>query len=247
MDTAIVPATKDGLATEALSWSARAKALTITDRESCLHASQLLRSIKGLRSQIQLWFEPHVEAAMETKRKAELARKALTDERDRMEAPLAEAEGVIKRSLLNFEQEQERIRQREEARLQAEAQVEAERVTLEAAAALELDANTMRSPQVAEEMRQEAADILAQPIEAPVVSVAKTMPKVQGITYRDNWKAHPEINVRALAAAVCSGTAPETFLTPNLTAINQFARATQGAQPVAGVRFFNDRQIAAKG
>jgi hypothetical protein len=37
------------------------------------------------------------------------------------------------------------------------------------------------------------------------------------------------------------------FLQPNLTAINQFARATQGLQPIAGVKFFNDRQIAARG
>lgn len=239
----MVPATKDGLAIEAQSWSARAKALTITDRESCLHASQLLRSIKGLRSQIQLWFEPHVEAAMETKRKAEAARKALADERDRMEAPLADAESVIKRSLLVFEQEQERRRLADERRLQAEAQAEAERVTLEAAAALEREGNATGNS----EMLFEAEDILAQPIDAPVVSVRSSMPKVHGISYRDNWKAHPDVDVRKLAAAVAAGTAPVTFLMPNMTAINQFARGTQGTQTVPGVRMFNDRQIAARG
>ena len=243
MDIQTVPATKDGLATEAQSWSARARALTITDRESCVNASHLLRSIKGLRSQIQLWFEPHIEAAMETKRKADAARKALVDEKDRMEAPLVDAEGVIKRSLLTFETEQERIRQAEERRLQAEAQAEAERVTLDVAASLEREAVAAGDA----EMLQEAQDILAQPIEAPVVSVARSVPKVQGVTYRDQWKAHPDINVKALAGAVATGSVPVTFLTPNLTAINQFARATQGAQPVAGVKFFNDRQIAARG
>ena len=243
MDIQTVPATKDGLATEAQSWSARARALTITDRESCVNASHLLRSIKGLRSQIQLWFEPHIEAAMETKRKADAARKALVDEKDRMEAPLVDAEGVIKRSLLTFETEQERIRQAKERRLQAEAQAEAERVTLDVAASLEREAVAAGDA----EMLQEAQDILAQPIEAPVVSVARSVPKVQGVTYRDQWKAHPDINVKALAGAVATSSVPVTFLTPNLTAINQFARATQGAQPVAGVKFFNDRQIAARG
>lgn len=243
MHLVTAPATKDGLAVEAQTWAARARGFAITDRESCLNASQFLRSIKGLRSQIQLWFEPHIDAAMETKRKADQARKALVDEKDRMEAPLVEAEAVIKRSLLAFESEQERMRQAEEQRLQAEAQAEAERVTLEAAAALEREAAATGNV----EMRQEAEDILAQPIEAPVVSVAKMMPKAQGITYRDQWKAHPDVNVRQLAAAVAAGTVPATFLTPNLTAINQFARATQGAQPVAGVKFWNDRQIAARG
>jgi hypothetical protein len=62
---------------------------------------------------VQHWFAPHIEAAMETKRKAEAARKALADERDRMEAPLVEAETILKRSLLAYEAEQEeRLRAR---------------------------------------------------------------------------------------------------------------------------------------
>jgi hypothetical protein len=97
-----------------------------------------------------------------------------------------------------------------------------------------------------EGLRQEAADILEQPVEAPVVSVQSLNPKVQGITYRDNWKAHPTIDVRALAAAVADGSAPIAFLTPNITAINQFAKATQGVQPVSGIKFWNDRQVVAR-
>lgn len=242
MHIVAAPATKDGLATEAQSWSARARALAITDRESCLNASHLLRSIKGLRSQIQEWFAPHVDAAMETKRKAEAARKALADERDRMEAPLAEAEAIIKRSLLAFEQEQEQRRQIEERRLQAEAQAEAERVTLEAAAALEREATATGDA----EMLQEAQDILSQPIEAPAVVVGKMMPKVQGIAYRDNWRAFTT-DLRALAGAVADGSVAANLITPNLTALNQMAKATQGTQKVPGVKFFNDRQIAARG
>lgn len=233
---------KQELASDSQRWAEKASALAVVDRDSYLNASQLLRSVKNLRSQIQTWFAPHIEAAMETKRKAEAARKALADERDRMEAPLVNAEGKLKKALLAWDEQQEALRREEERRLQAEAQAQAEAVTLEAAAALELEANATGN----DAMRQEAADILAQPIEAPVISVAKLNPKVQGITFRDNWKAHPEIDVKALAAAVANGTAPTTFLTPNLTAINQFARATQGAQPVPGIKFYNDRQIAAR-
>ena len=116
-------------------------------------------------------------------------------------------------------------------------------VALAAAAAMESEAVATGNA----ELLAEAEDILTQPIEAPVVVVQKAVPKVQGVTYRDQWKAHPEIDVKALAAAVAAGTAPTTFLTPNLTAINQFGRATQGAQPVSGIRWFNDRQIAARG
>lgn len=234
---------KEALDADAKSWGARARELQVVDRETCLNASTLLRSVKTLRLQVQAWFAPHIEAAMETKRKAEAARKALADERDKMEAPLVEAEGVLKSALVAWEREQERARLEEEQRLQAEAQKQAEALTLAAAAAMELEAVATGNT----ELLQEAADVLAQPIEAPVVVVKPMVPKVDGISYRDNWKAHPSIDVLALAAAVASGKAPVTFLAPNLTVINQYARATQGTHPVAGIRWFNDRQIAARG
>jgi hypothetical protein len=228
-DTAIVP-TKDALAQESRSWASRARELQIIDRESCINAGTLLRSVKTLRRQVQEWFEPHIEAAMET-------------ERDKMEAPLVEAETVLKRGLLKWEAAQEEARLAEEQRLQAEAKARAEALTLAAAAAMESEAVATGN----DELLQEAQDVLEQPIDAPVVSVKTMVPKVDGISYRDNWKAHPEVNVKALAAAVANGTAPVTFLTPNLTAINQFGRAMEGTQPVPGIRWFNDRQIAARG
>lgn len=241
MNLEVLPS-KEALETDSRSWAAKARGLQVVDRESCEHASLLLRSIKTLRAQVQAWFAPHIEAAMETKRKAEAARKALADERDRMEAPLVDAEGVLKRTLLAYEAKEEQARLAEERALQAEAQRRAEEATLAAAAEMEREATATGN--VA--MLAEAQDILEQPIEAPVVSLQRQVAKVQGVTYRDNWKAHPEVNVRVLAAAVAAGTVPVTFLLVNMTAINQFARSTQGTQPVPGVKFFNDRQVAAR-
>lgn len=239
----LVPVSKDQLAAEAETWASRAAALRVTDRESCVNASQLLRSIKHLRLGVTKFWTPHIEAAMETKRKADAARKSLVDERDRMDAPLVQAEGVLKRALLAWEAEQEQRRQEQERALQAAAQAQAEAATLAAAAALELQANATGDAQ----MRAEAEDILAQPIEAPVVSVASYQPKVSGVTYRDAWKVHPTINVRELAAAVGAGTVAANLVTPNLVALGQIARATEGAQQIPGVKFFNDRTIAARG
>jgi len=241
-ETGLVP-TKEALAQQTQSWASRARGLQIVDRESCINASTLLRSVKTLRGQVQQWFGPHLEAAMETKRKAEAARKGLADEQVRMEAPLIEAENTLKRALLTWEAEQERVRLAEEQRLQAESQRQAEAVTLAAAAAMEAEAVKTGNA----EMLQEASDILEQPIEAPVVSVAKAVPKVDGVTFRDQWKAHPSIDIKALAAAVASGAAPVTFLVPDMSAINAYAKATKGVHAVPGIRWFNDRQIAARG
>lgn len=242
MSTDLIPS-KAALETEALSWASRARGLAVVDAESCRNASFLLRSVKTLRGQVQAFWTPHYEAACEVKRKAEVARKGLADEQARMEAPLIEAETLLKQNLLAWEAKEERLRIEEERRLQADAQREAEAVTLAAAAAMESEAIATGNA----ELLQEAADILEQPIEAPIVSVVKAVPKVQGVTYRDNWKAHPNIDIRALAAAVAAGTAPLAFLTPNVTAINQFGRATKGVHAVPGVRWFNDRLVAARG
>mgnify|MGYP001616449922 CR=1 FL=1 len=239
--TSLAP-TRESLQIEATTWAGKVSVLTIIDRESCVNASHFLRSIKGLRAQIQQWFEPHIEAAMETKRKADAARKALVDERDRIEAPLVDAETRVKRALLTWETEQENIRREQERQLQAEAQRQAEAMTLAAAAEMELKATATGDAG----LLQEAQDILDQPIKAPVVSVAKLIPKVQGVTYRDHWKVHQDIDVKALAAAVGASLAPATFVLPNLPALNSFARATQGTQAVPGLKFWNDREIAAR-
>lgn len=238
----IISIDKHGLETESASWAARAKDLKITDRDSYQNASHLLISVKHFRTKIAAWFAPHVEAAMETKRRAEAARKALVDEQGRMESPLVEAETLLKRSLLKWDEEQERVRQEQERQLQEEARKRAEALTLEAAAAMESEAVATGNA----EMLQEAQDILEQPIETPLVTVSKGMPRVQGITYRDNWKAHDRIDIKALAAAVADGRASINFLVPNMTALNQFARATKGTQDVPGVRIYNDRQVAAR-
>ena len=97
---------KDGLTADAQSWAAKARGLRITDRESYVNATHLLRSVKFFEGEVDKFFDPHIEAAMETKRKADAARKALVDERDRMKAPLVDAEGVIKRSMLAWDTEQ---------------------------------------------------------------------------------------------------------------------------------------------
>jgi len=239
----LVPRDKAELQRDARTWSERVAQLAIRTADDCVQASYLLRSIKGVRADIQQWFAPHIDAAMETKRKAEAARKALADENDRMQAPLVAAEATVKGALLAWEREQEVARRAEEARLQAEAQRQAEADTLAAAAALELEADRTGDA----DMRAEADAILAQPVDVPAVMVKRMVPKVEGITYRDNWTVHPDIDVKALARAVASGAAPANLLQPNMVALRAWAKATQGGQALPGVKVVNDRQIAARG
>lgn len=233
------PTDKASLVTEAQTWTQKAQGLQIVDRVSYVNAAHLLQSVKGLRMAVAKWFSPHLEAATETKRRAEATRKGLADEQARMDAPLAEAERVLKGQLIDWDAAEDRRRSVEEQRLQDEARRHAETLTIEAAAALERDAVLTGDAGMA----QEAHDILDQPIEAPVVVVKKDVPKVAGISYRDHWKAHPTVDIRKLARAVADGTVSVSFLSVNLPALNRIAAPDA---KVPGVRFFNDRQVVAK-
>lgn len=140
---------------------------------------------------------------------------------------LADAEGLIKRSMLTYDREQERIRKEEEERLRALARAEQERLEEEARARAE----QMKAEGKAEEaiMEMEAVPVI------PLPSVQVEQPKVAGISRRQNWKAR----------VVDPMQVPRQFLMVDEKALNAYAKATKGAVPVAGVEFYPEDIIAA--
>ena len=242
MSTDLTTSTQQ-LQTDAITWTAKAAAIRIHDEATCRDASHLLQSLRGIRQEIAKFFEPHLEAAVETKRRAEAARKGLVDEQGRLGAPLVAAEAIVKRDLLAWETMMRQQAEAEEARLQVLALTEAETRVIAAAAQLEREGRASGDAG----MILEAHDLLAQPIETPAVSVASAMPKVRGITYRDHWAAHHTVDVVKLAAAVAAGTVSVNLLQPNMVALNALARSSEGTASVPGVRFVNARQVITQG
>src|SRR3990172_1282935 len=112
------------LETKALSLPEQAKLLDVRDNATFEKAGALLLAIKDLRKKINETFDPVIE-------KAHQAHKATLDAKHKVEAPLAEAERIIKPRISDYAYEQEERRIKEEARLQEEARfaaaVEAEK------------------------------------------------------------------------------------------------------------------------
>src|SRR5690606_14674102 len=102
----------------------------ITDDASYTAAAELLKGIKALRGKIAETFDPHIKRAHE-------AHKALVKDKATAEAPLTEAEGVLKKTLVAYQQEQEAIQRAEARRLEEEARKAEEARRLEEAAAIE--------------------------------------------------------------------------------------------------------------
>lgn len=215
------------LETRALSVPERAKTATIQTGEDYERAGELLKTVKGLRAEIDSTFDPIITAAHK-------AHKEALEQKKKVEAPLAEAENLLKPKIAAYLAEEERKRREEELRLQKLAQEEAERRRLEEAAMLDDIGETA-----------EANAILEEPVFVPAVTVQPTAPKVAGITMRTTWAAQVT-DLVALVKGVASGKVPIQALKADQTFLNQQARAMKSALSYPGVRAVPDNNISAR-
>ena len=156
----VMPETNE-LEIRALAWPDRARATTISSDAEFIAGADLLGEIKSLRDEIDATFDPIVSAA-------HAAHKEALRQKARHDAPLAEAERIIKGSLSSYRSEQERKRALEAAALRdAARKLEEERIIAEALEA-ERDGDA-----------EAAAEIISAPIAQPVVHVAPATPKVE--------------------------------------------------------------------
>lgn len=172
---------------------------------------------------------------------------------------LQQAETVLKRAILTYDEEQERIRREQEERIrreQDEARRKAEADAAEARRKAEEAARAAREAASQEERAQAEANLQAasQALEqaqveeqtlatAPTPFVPPATPKVGGISKRSNWKGEC-FDAMALIKAVAAGEAPATLLEVNYTVLNQMAKALKGAMSYPGCRAVEEKLIA---
>jgi len=223
-----VELTTDALAVrnEASSWPERAQALAVTNSVTYTMAGELLLGIKDLRKRIVETFGPHCKRAFE-------AHRALVAEQKQAEAPLMDAERIIKDRLVTYDQAQERIRREEQARLEAIARQHAEERQLAEALAAEAAGDNAE------------ADAIINETPAPiVVQVEKTTPVVAGVSFRETWAAEVT-DLAALVRFVAGSPSHANLLLANTTALNGLARSLKSAMAIPGVRSVATRDVAA--
>jgi len=150
---------------------AEARVFRVVTQEQYSGAGEKLKAIKGLMQKVNATFDPIIS-------KAYAAHKEAIAQKKNHEGPLIEAEGIYKRGMLGFQQEQERIRREEQARLDELARKERERLEARAAKAEEKG-----KAEKAEELRNQAATV-----PAPVVQIET--PKVAGTSIRTTYYAY---------------------------------------------------------
>ncbi len=210
----------------ALTMPEQARALRIADAVTYQHACDFLKAIKALRAEITDTFDDHIRRAFE-------AHRALCAEKREAEAPLTEAERIVKAALVVWDDEQERIRKAEQARLEAEARQQEEARRLEEAQLL---------ADCGEAAMADA--LLDEPIQTPAIAIAPTTPKVSGIAYRETWSAEV-VDLVALIKYCAANPAFAALLLPAMPALNAQARSLKGQLRIPGVRAKCTRDVAA--
>lgn len=246
----------------ALSWPERAASIVVADQESYDAACELVTEISSLEKQIQDHHKPIKESAYRAHRAACEAEKKLLD-------PLAEAKGIIKKSLGTWMQEQESLRLEAERkaaleaqRIQAEMEAkqrEAQRIAEEKARKID-EEQKLRLAEEAEAAgasEETIAEILDAPAPAPVYvppvapipvvvpAVVPTFRKAKGVSTSQRWSAQV-MDIKALCRAVADGTASTECVQPNMTALNSMARAMKSTMNIPGVRAVADTTVSVK-
>ncbi len=218
----------DDVSSRMLTMTEQADALVINNESTYRAASSFLLGVKALQKEVLDFFKPLKTAAQDAHRKLCAAEKEKAE-------PLIDVERKVKIRMLEYETEQRRIKAEQEAKLRAEARKIEEEARLREATRLE-----------AEGRQKEAERLIEAPIFTPPVAVAPPTPKVQGVSFRETWSAEVD-DIRALCRAIADGSAPTTYVTPNMTAINAIARAQKEGFSVPGCRAVMSKQVAAGG
>ncbi len=221
------PLEADEIESKALSIPDEAKAIIVKDDESFQKAGRILLVIKDIRKEINASFDPIITKAFAAHREACAQKK-------KVEAPLVEAEGIIKPRMAAYDDEQERKRREEEEKLRHEAIRKAEEEQLADAVSAEQSG-----------MGDLAESIIDGPAYVPTVVVPqKPAAKVEGVSFRENWKAEV-VDLKALLRAVVEGKVPANVIEPNMTVLNGLARSLKSQINYPGVRAVCEKIAAA--
>ena len=155
--------------TLALSVPEQARQIKVVDADSYRRAGEVIVYIKALRKKIADTFKP-------IKRKIDESKREALDQERAADLPLKEAENYLSPQIIAYGREQERIRREEESRLREIARKQEEERRMQEALEAEAQGET-----------ETANAIINEPAYIPPVVVAKTLPKVAGMSIQGNW------------------------------------------------------------
>ena len=155
-------------------------------------------------------------------RPLDAAKKAIMDFFRGPEDQLARAESGIKRAMISYSEEQDRIRREEQRKADEAARKERERI----------EAQARRAEDAGKASKAEALQERAATVVAPVIQ--REAPKVAGINMRDVWL----FRVKDPAAV------PREYLMLDDAKIRKVVTALKGDTVIAGIEVYSEKRMA---
>jgi len=199
--------------------------LIISSQKEYIKASDLLKQIKSRYKELDSQRKEITKPLDEAKDKImTLYKKPLN--------LLSEAEAIIKRLMIGYTAEQDRLGRIEQLRLQKIADAEAEKERKKLEARIER-AEASGKIEKAEELALQKEMVEA--VSVPIIASNVETPK--GISYRDDYSAEI-IDFKLL---------PDEYKLPNMSALDKIAQATKGAIQIPGVKINVKKILSSRG
>lgn len=201
------------------TWLTKAETALIVDRPSFQDAAGNLDIIIAFRKQAEDHHRPIIKAAHEAHKQAVAALQRVDDS-------FKQAELKYRTKMASFLAEEKRRADEERLRLEAEERKRHE----------EEQEKAIEQAEAAGATPAEVQAIIQQAEATPAVQVFVPEPeKPRGYAMPETWSAEV-IDIKVLCRAIADGQASANLITPNLTALNQMARAMKGTFNVPGCK-----------
>jgi len=207
------------LETQAVSIRQLGDNLKIIDTPSYEKVCKDRKLIKGFERRVHEYSDGDISAAHKL-------HKSLIAKQCELLTPVKCVLPLIDGALRKYTNDQEQKRRAEEIRLQELARKQEEDRRLAEAVAIEQAGDKKLADQV-----------IAAPVEVPPVIVAKSVPKVQGISYTERW------TYRVINPAIV----PAEFKMLDEVKIGQYARAMKSAGRIPGIEIYSERSVSGRG
>jgi len=201
---------------------AQANSVIVSNAAQYTVAAEFLKAIKAAQKMVKDHFGP-------MKKAAHAAWKTVTSKEAETLAPLNDAENLVKRRMVDYQFEQERIQQAAQARLQAEADAAAERERIR----LEKQADKLKTPELREARLAEAAQVTA-----PAVHVESEVPRVAGQHTTTRWRAEVTDSKALMLAMLKDWPDWRAYVSLNQGELDRLAARTKGCiKGIPGIEF----------
>ena len=199
-----------------------ADALVVRNVSEHEHGMKMLAAVMGAETKVKSFFKPSIEAAMESKRKAEDARKQIVLLQDTVLGPVLEARKTIEKKCAAFEEEERRVAALNQKAINDEAlRRQEEQRQLDAAMA---------------DTEEAAEDALTAPLPPPLTPIVKPeVAKVAGVSARETWGAEAT-DLKAFYRWCIETDNMYLAGEPNMIGLNSRARAEKAPMKIPGIK-----------